>query len=59
MTMTMMMQEKIAEQKRERELQAICDRANADVIKENKKRNIKERLYFRGLCLKGFVTGKI
>ena len=59
MNMTLAKQEEIAEQKRMKELQAKCDMANAQVMKENKKRSIKEKLYFRGLCLKGLVTGKI
>lgn len=59
MTMTTRKMIEIAGQKRDKELQAIADRYNAEVKKEMKKKKLKNELNFRINCLKGFVTGKM
>lgn len=59
MTMTMAKQIEIANQKKEREMEAMADRYTREFNKEMKKERIKESLKFRANCLKGFVTGNI
>ena len=59
MTMTMVKQIEIANQKKEREMEALADRYTREFNKEMKKEQVKESLNFRINCLKGFVTGKI
>lgn len=59
MTMTMAKQIEIANQKKEREMEALADRYTREFNKEMKKEQVKENLKFRVSCLKGFVTGRI
>ena len=59
MTMTMVKQIEIANQKKEREMEVLADRYTREFNKEMKKEKRKESLNFRINCLKGFVTGKM
>ena len=58
MTMTNAKMIELAERDRIREMQAKCDKVNAQVKKEMKMNQIKENLKFRGRCLKGVFLGR-